>query len=253
LARNNRNYDAKHFKDLFALEAGNFWFEARNDIILWAIRRFFQKPARVLEIGVGTGFVARAIREDLPSASLAASDIHTEGLAFAAQRVGDSVELLQMDGTRIPFQSEFDLIGMFDVLEHIRDDEKVLSEVREALVPGGGLIISVPQHMFLWGPADKQACHERRYASDELAKKVRTAQFDVVYKTSFVALLLPVLYAARIGTRISGAYSLEQELTLPAAINAALRWILACEFRLIRSGFRLPLGGSQLLVAVKRV
>ena len=251
LARNNDNYDVRHFKDLFALETGNYWFEARNKIILWAIRRFFKRPERVLELGVGTGFVACGLRKAFPSAALSATDIHTEGLAFAAQRLGPSVDLLQVDGTNIPFRSEFDVVCLFDVLEHIPDDRKVLSEVWEALVPGGGLIITVPQHMLLWGPADEQAFHQRRYSTKELAEKVRAAGFDVLFKTSFVAFLLPLLFLARMRTRISGKYNLEQELRIPSGLNRLFKWILAVENSLICSGLRLPVGGSQLLVALR--
>ena len=63
LALHNCDYDPKHFDLLFALEDNSFWFQARNHLIVWALRRFFPKAERIMEIGVGTGFVMRAIRQ----------------------------------------------------------------------------------------------------------------------------------------------------------------------------------------------
>jgi len=248
LAAGNTDYDPKHFEVLMSFEERSFWFSARNRLILWALSRFFPDTRSLMEIGVGTGFVMRAMRDALPCAQLSASDAYVEGLRFAGQRLGDSVNLLQMDARRIPFRGEFDVIGLFDVLEHIDDDRAVLKELGKALKPGGGLVLTVPQHMFLWGPFDEAGFHKRRYGTRELEEKVRTAGFDVIFKTSFVSLLLPLLYLSRLRSRRAGKYELADEQVHPL-IDKALRAILAVEFGLIRCGVRWPAGGSQLLVA----
>jgi ubiquinone/menaquinone biosynthesis C-methylase UbiE len=249
LAGGNSDYDPKHFEVLVHLEDGSFWFLARNRLILWALSRFFATARSLMEIGVGTGFVMRAVRGALPEARLWASDAYVEGLRFAAQRLGDSVAFLQMDARRIPFRNEFEVICLFDVLEHIQDDEAVLNELRLALKPGGGLIITVPQHMFLWGPFDEMGYHKRRYAIHELEEKVKAAGFEVLLKTSFVSLLLPVLFLSRLRSRRTGKYDLSDEQDIHPMVDKGLRLVLACEFALIRGGFRFPAGGSQLLVA----
>jgi SAM-dependent methyltransferase len=214
--------------------------------------RFFPNAGQVMEIGVGTGFVLRAIREAFPRAKLHGSDIHIAGLQFASARLGDTIDLMQMDARRIPFRDHFDVVCAFDVLEHLREDEAVLDEIRLSLRSQGGIVLTVPQHMFLWGPADEAAFHERRYKAGELARKVRTAGFDVVFKTSFVSILLPLLYLSRLRSRLSGKYDLARELTIPPVLNALLSGISRIEAGLIRAGIPMPAGGSQLLVAVRR-
>lgn len=245
-------YDPAHFGVLAELEGGNFWFEARNALIIWTLRRFFAGAARVLEVGVGTGFAMQGIAEALPAAELCASDLHLEGLRYAAARLHRRARLIQVDVRSLPFAGAFDVICAFDVLEHIREDERALVEMHRALRGPGGIVLTVPQHAFLWSPADEAAGHARRYGPAELARKVEAAGFTILLKTSFVSLLLPAMYLSRARSRQSGRYDLERELTVPALMNAVMRRVSAVELAAIRSGVRFPAGGSQLLVAVRR-
>src|SRR4029077_3610296 len=145
----------------------------------------FSYAQTFLEVGCGTGFVLTGVRRQFPSVQVAGTDIFTEGLAFARQRL-PCVELFQMDARRIPFEAEFDVIGAFDVLEHIEEDEQALGELFRCCRPGGGIVITVPQHRFLWSAADEYAYHKRRYSRRELISKVRMAGFEILRVTSFV-------------------------------------------------------------------
>ncbi len=77
------------------------------------MRRYFGRPAKILEIGCGTGFVLSEISRLFPAAELSGSEASCSGLAFAAQRV-KSASLFQMDARHIPFREEFDVVGAFD-------------------------------------------------------------------------------------------------------------------------------------------
>ena len=178
------------FKQLAALEADNFWFRARNKLIVWALKKYFPDMRRYLEIGCGTGYVLAGVAQAYPEAKLVGSEVFSVGLPYAAVRVR-AAELIQMDARKIPFMDEFDVIGAFDVLEHIEEDEVVLTAMLRALRPGGSVVITVPQHPWLWSIADESACHVRRYKIAELREKVRRAGFEVTFETSFVSLLLP--------------------------------------------------------------
>lgn len=249
LAADSEGFEADYFATLAQLEAGNFWFRARNRLIIWALQRYFPQAASFMEIGCGTGFVLSGVRQALPELILSGSEVFSEGLAFATERL-PGVELFQMDARRIPFREEFDVISAFDVLEHIKEDEEVLSQMHQAVRKGGGILVTVPQHPFLWSQADDYARHVRRYRARELKDKVSRAGFNVIRLTSFVSMLLPLLILSRFKQRFkSQEFDPVSEFNISTLMNTTLERILDGERRLIRAGVSLPVGGSMLLVA----
>ena len=239
-----------YFAQLAALEVGNFWFEARNRLIVWAFGREFPNAKSFLEVGCGTGFVLSGIADAFPRLRLCGSEIYTTGLSYARQRAGRA-ELIQADAEHIPFAGEFDVIGAFDVLEHIEDDAKVLNEMHRALAPGGGIVLTVPQHRFLWSRQDEYDCHVRRYEWADLAQKIGAAGFSVVRSTSFVTLLMPLLILSR-RWRKQARLDPMQEFRIGRTSNALLATIMNLERALIRSGLSMQFGGSRLVIARKR-
>jgi SAM-dependent methyltransferase len=245
-------FKPEYFAELARLEACNFWFRARNRLIVQALRRHFPQARSLLEIGCGTGFVLAGIAAALPQLRLCGSEQLSAGLPFARRRL-PGADLFQMDARAIPFAAEFDVVGAFDVLEHIEEDELVLAQIFKALRPGGGVLLSVPQHGWLWSRADDHACHVRRYGAAELRRKVEAAGLRVRLATSFVAWLLPLLALSRWRNRrrAGGDFDPLAELRLGGAANAVLEKILDLERASIALGVRYPAGGSLLLVAEK--
>ena len=143
------------------------------------------------------------------------------------------------------------MVGAFDVLEHIEDDQAVLGQLFQAVRPGGGLLLTVPQHPSLWSEADVRACHKRRYTRQELVRKVESAGFQTRRVTSFVTLLLPFLWVSRRRKRQAGNGSVNAEFQMNRWLNRFLEAVLRLETCLIRRGSCFPAGGSLLLVAQK--
>ena len=254
-SRQSDGYEASYFAELSPLEAKHFWFRSRNRLIVWVLQKYFSsflKTKKVLEIGCGTGFVLSGIESAYPELTLCGSEIFTKGLDFAASRLSDRVSLFQMDARSIPFEQEFDIIGAFDVLEHIQEDQIVLTEMYRAVVPDGGIILTVPQHPWLWSQADNFAHHVRRYRAQELGKKVEKVGFKVVRMTSFVSLLLPLMIVSRFQQRKpSSNYNVLSELKIKGKLNKFLEHVMTLERRFIQAGVSFPLGGSLLVIAKK--
>jgi len=72
-------------------------------------------------------------------------------------------------------------VAIFDVLQHLDDDVAMLEALRSAIVPGGGLVITVPQHQWLWSAVDEFSHHRRRYGRRGLVERIRQAGFRVEY------------------------------------------------------------------------
>lgn len=240
-------YDAAIFEELAALEGESFWFRARNRLLVRLTRQISKPGDRFLEIGCGTGYVLEALAHEAGLA-VTGSELFAEGLEFARKRVPEA-EFSVLDAREMPYQGEFDLAGAFDVLEHIDDDVGVLRGLRHALRPGGHLLITVPQHRWLWSDADDYAHHVRRYRRGEMLERVEGAGFEVLRATSFVTSLLPLMLASRLRRKSSGSYDLAAELVPPKSINRSLEWMLDREVDLIARGVSLPAGGSLVVVA----
>jgi SAM-dependent methyltransferase len=242
-------FDPESFGHLAALEEGSFWFRGRNDIILWALERYASGARSMLEIGCGTGYVLDGVHRAHPEMQLVGSELLEEGLVHARRRLPD-VELVQMDARQMPYEAEFDVIGAFDVLEHIDDDTGVLAEVVRALRPGGILLVTVPQHPWMWSPADDYAHHVRRYTRRELRAKLAGAGLTLRRTTSFVSILLPAMAASRVLQRgAEKRYDPVGEHERAARLRRPLEATLRAERALIRRGVSLPAGGSLLAVA----
>lgn len=240
-------YPVDAFDRLVEIEDAFFWFEGRNRLISWAIRRYLPEARTFLEIGCGTGFVLRGIHRAFPHMALFGTDLHEQGLAWAARRV-PSATLFRGDARELSGETRYDAIGLFDVLEHIDSDQDVLARAFAATRPGGGVLISVPQHPWLWSPADVHAHHVRRYRARTLIGQVTRAGFEVMRATSFMTLLLPLMMVARARALAGDRYDPWSEFHIPVPVNAVLRSVLAGERLLIRSGISLPVGGSLFLV-----
>lgn len=251
LAAQNENFPSESFDKLFELEATSFWFRSRNKVILWAINNYCSDFHSLLEIGCGTGFVLNGIRKEFLNARISGSEIHSNGLAYASIRLPD-VELMQLDAQKLPFVDEYDVIGAFDVIEHIKEDELVLKNIYKGLKPNGICLITVPQHMWLWSDVDKDSLHQRRYSAAELHAKLKKVGFEVVKSTSFVSLLIPLMLLARRSAKTSRRKSSPRVgLDLPPTLNKLMLLVMYIELMLIKVGISFPIGGSRLVIAKK--
>lgn len=252
LAQEGGGFKAVYFADLARLEAGHFWFRARNRLIIWALAKYCSEFRSFLEIGCGTGYVLSGIANAYPGVQLHGSEIFTAGLAFAAARQ-PTIDFMQMDGRAIPFFEEFDSIGAFDVLEHIEEDKQVLGQMHGALKPGGVILLTVPQHAWLWSPVDDYACHIRRYSAKEIHVKVEGAGFEILRSTSFVSSLLPAMVASRLVQKLATKKNADPtaELRISPWLNGLFEKMLDAELAIIRNDINLPAGGSRFIVARK--
>lgn len=250
LAELSDGYDPSRYETINRFQNEHFWFRGRNELICSQLKKYFPAARTLLEIGCGTGQVLRAIRQALPATRLCGTEIHTRGLAYARDSLPE-VEFLQIDARAIPFSVEFDVACAFDVIEHVDDDRGVLRQMYQACRPGGGIVVTVPQHRWLWSYKDEAACHKRRYTRRELQAKVREAGFEVIGATAFITLLLPLMYLSRLRQRAPVDCDLHSEFQIPPLTNAIFLACSRIENAIIQKGGSLPCGGSLMLIGRK--
>ncbi len=238
------------YLQMAAAEDRHWWFRGRRRILASVIGRLPLPPparARVLEVGAGTGgnlaMLARfgqvtAVEKD-PTARL---------LAAAKARHGQNIRAGAMPD-ELPTAGEvFDLICLFDVLEHVEEDDETLLVLRRHLAPGGFLLITVPAFRRLWSAHDIALHHKRRYEKVELADKLRAAGY-VITKLSFINM---ALFPAAALMRYAGNFTRRRLPTgsgiPPRLLNTLLTHLFGAE-ALLLPALNLPFGLSLLALA----
>lgn len=243
------DYPADTYEDWEAIElSSGYWHRPRAALISWALERYFPKTRSFFDAGCGAGTVLERIHSDQPQIELAGADASVQALDVARARV-PGLEVIQCSAARIPYRAQFDAAGTFDVLEHLENDREALTELVATVKPGGGVLVSVPQHPWLWSSWDVAAGHKRRYRRSDLRSLLLAAGLEPLRITSFVFSLLPAMMVVRLRARHAAPdAALRQAERRPpgaALLEAALR----AESIAIRRGVTFPIGGSLLAVA----
>lgn len=239
--------EASAYLHMAAVEQRHWWFAGRRRVLAACITRLGLAPgARILELGAGTGGNVALLQKfgtvTAVEMNEAARDIARARHAGADVRAGTLPHELPLAGQR------FDLVCLFDVLEHVEDDAASLSAARALLAPGGFLLITVPAYKFLFGPHDEELHHKRRYEREELQARLRAAGFRIEKLTFINAALLPLALALRLLDRLLHR-STPTGTGLPAPpLNALLAGVFGAEAWLLPF-VSLPFGLSLLALA----
>jgi len=235
----------------------SFWVSSRNRLFKSIVQRHLLPTGKTkfLEIGCGTGdFIQQIAKND--NLEITGSEIYLKGLVYAKKNL-PSVDFVQFDVTQGKIGEQFHIITAFDVIEHIENDDAALSNISEMLKKDGVLIISVPQHMFLWSKLDEIVKHKRRYSRRELVAKLKANDFDITFATSFLFTLFPLMLLSRLFDRggdrsPSDERALEKRVKFSGVLNTIFDFLMRIDEGLIRLGASLPFGGTLVVVARKR-
>ncbi len=207
-------------------------------------------PKNCLEVGCGTGHVIDNLSKDMDVYGL---DFSEKAIGYCKDRGLKKVRVFDITGdTPVPFDKKFDLILALDVLEHVDDDSKALTLLRNNLAKGGKIIISVPAHKFLWSSHDEALNHKRRYHANELKGKLKDAQLKIeLFSYYVVSPFFPILfYRTLMNIFGTGTYPRTSYVMLPSFINEFFFRLLAVEAKLLK-WIRHPLGVSLVAVVSK--
>jgi len=211
---------------------------------------------RILDCGCGDGLFLVAVSET-SNCQLYGVDVDKTNLRLAKRYLKEKpVKLVYGDATKMPFKNEFfDKVYCSEVLEHILDDRKAVSEIKRVLKKGGTLVVTVPNHNypFWWDPINK--CleilfdthikkgfwagiwnkHRRLYYLDEFTDLIKREGFEIKERMVLTHYCVPLNHII--------LYGLRQILTkglLPqkfARTADKFRWQENNQSAIVRSGY----------------
>jgi SAM-dependent methyltransferase len=204
---------------------------------------------RVLEVGCGTGNVLRVLERKCAGGSVFGVELFGEGVEYARRRVNCPVTTGDIrDGHP---GAPFDIIGMFDVLEHIEDDLTTLRQIGDVLTARGRILLTVPAHPELWSDFDVASHHHRRYTEASLRAVFGQAGFTVEYLTPFMSILYPLMRMRRRAPAgaVDARAVVDDEFRVIPVANVLAYCALLPESIAVGRGWRIPMGTSLLAVA----
>jgi SAM-dependent methyltransferase len=233
------------YQQMADLDERHWWYCARRKIIAELIRREAKLPrnAQILEIGCGTGH----------NLSMLSGFGHVDGLelddearALSEKRLGRTVMASPLPELAGVPDCHYDLIGAFDVIEHIDDDRAALASIATKLKPTGRFVMTVPAHQWMWTAHDVVNHHKRRYSRRSVKSLIEGSPMRLEKVGYFNSLLFPLAVAERAASRLRGKDDGDVRLP-PSPLNAAFEKVFAAERYLVG---RLPLPPGLSLFAV---
>jgi len=237
LSIDSQDHSITYLSPSLPVNMGDWWFEIATSNHFWVRRRFevlkrFAGPViegsrRIAEIGCGTGLLQRDI-EDLYGLPVAGFELNELALQRNISRISP-LYCYDINQRHSNLRSQFDLLFLFDVLEHIDDEAKFLESVKFHLTDSGSLLVNVPAHQSLYSNYDRAAGHVRRYNTKQLAHVAERSGFKVRAITYWGLPLLPLLLLRKAVSLdpTNGKAGFDTRVSFA---NAALSLLARCEF-----------------------
>jgi SAM-dependent methyltransferase len=244
--------DTEVMAALSRAEDGHFWHLSRNRFIARQLRRLgVTPPARILELGCGGGCVAAALAR--AGFSVTGVEGHLSRIRQAATRAPGATFLVHDLRLGLgPLGTErWDVVALFDVIEHLENPAAALQVALRRVVPRGLLVGTVPALMSLWSDVDARSGHRLRYDRSALTNLMgELPDAEVLEVTSFNRLLVPLLWVQRRAAARPDA--LERGLKVPwSPLNALVDGALWMEQRIAPLLNRLRVPGASLWFAIR--
>jgi SAM-dependent methyltransferase len=239
------------YNEMAATEDNHWWYSGRRTIIR-SILKLLHMPsdAHILEIGAGTGGNLRMLSQ---FGQVEAIEKNDYALTVALSKTGHAIAVKSGElPNNLPCEPQsYDLVCLFDVLEHIEKDLESLIAASKTLKANGMLLVTVPAFQWLWSQHDINLHHKRRYSADDIRKLADQANLKISKLSYFNVLLFPVALASRILSRIIDKDELIGTSEPPRYVNSLLKSIFGCE-ALILKHINFPFGLSIIAVLSHR-
>ena len=237
------------YQELYHIENNHWWHQHKRKLVHQLIEKYSSKPGKVLDVGAGTGKLLYELK--IKGWQIDGIDGDYEAIKYCKQR---RVKISQHDvKKRLPFKTNsFELVTALDVLEHVKDDKKLLVELKRVVKSKGMIIITVPAYQWLFSYWDKMLKHFRRYTKGDLVKLGKQSRLKlklISYYSSFF--LVPAIMVRLLKSKKANQAKSDFQTTPLPLVSIPILGILAMIERLLLKIIRLPLGMSLVCVFQK--
>jgi ubiquinone/menaquinone biosynthesis C-methylase UbiE len=238
----------EQIREMYDVESSHWWFWGKRLLMRRLLAEHLARPdRRILDIGCGAGANAFELSS---FGRVTASDRSLDALAFVRSR-GIS-DVVAAEAPEMPFaDASFDIVTAYDVVEHVSDDCRFVTELARVLAPGGALAIHVPAWPSLWSSHDEALEHKKRYTRRGLLQLLGTTGLEIEHLgwTNF-SIFAPTALV-RWSRRAFGSGGERADLAAVAPpLNSLLRGIYRIEAAMAAST-GLPIGVSLAAIATK--
>lgn len=236
--------DPAAYLDMAEVEARHWWFAGRRQVILSTIDQLgLPRHSRILEVGCGTGGNLQMLAS---FGEVSALEMNATARTIASRKTGGLYDIRAGHCPDVvPFKGEgsFDLICVFDVLEHIEQDTETLIVLKSLLAKNGRILVTIPAYQWLYGTHDTFLHHKRRYSAKQLRLKLAASGLRPIRLSYFNTILFPLAVVARLKDKLLRSASPTGTGVPPAFINGFFREIFGSE-RFLLKYVNLPFGVS---------
>lgn len=217
--------------------------QARN-YCQWILRYFAPYLGKnIIEIGAGSGTFSQLLLDRGETRRLVLFEAAENLLPLLRHRFTDPrVQLYCGSFDPSVLTQDSDSIVLVNVLEHIRDDDLLLSQIHASLRKGGSLLLFVPACQWNYGSLDEAFDHYRRYSGVELERKIQNAGFRIEQRRYINFMGIASWFLA--------GKVLRQKTIKASQVRWYDSWIIPWSFKL-EQFCRPPIGQSLLAVAIK--
>lgn len=207
-----------------------------------------KEKVKIMNIGCGTGGTIDMLEAFGVVDNV---DISDEAIRFMKER--GYTRLTKVNDIDLPFKDKtYDLVGAFDVLEHIEDQVGALKEWGRILKDDGAVVITVPAYQWLWTDHDISLHHKRRYTTKRLQQAAKQAGLKVEHNSYAIVFSLPLVAGFRFLNKALGrkADSETSYVNVPKWMNTVFTKSLYVEAQM-HNVMPFPMGTSVVTILRK--